>query len=76
MKWWKKALIGTVVLFIVVAGIAFIMFQQIHKTSADAQIEDIRDNKMGSFCGEIFGAGAVVIWFVSYKQRNKNDGNQ
>jgi hypothetical protein len=71
MKWWKKALIGTGILLVIVAGFAFISHQQIVKTSANAQIVDARDDKLGTTCGEITGAGIVIIWVVAYRRRNK-----
>jgi uncharacterized YccA/Bax inhibitor family protein len=71
MKWWKKALIGTGILLVVVAGFAFVSYQQILKTSANAQITDARNDKLGTLCGEITGAGMVVIWVVAYRRRNK-----
>jgi hypothetical protein len=73
MKWWKKALIGTGILFVIVAGFAFASHQQIVKTSADAQIEDSRNDKLGTLCGEITGAGVVFIWVVAYRMRKKHE---
>jgi len=70
MQWWKKALIGTGILLVIVAGIALVQHQQIAKTSANAQEEEARDNKLGTLCGEITGAGAVIIWIVAYRKRN------
>lgn len=76
MKWWKKALIGTGILCIMVAVFAFILFRQIHQTSADRKIEDMRVDKLATLCGEIIGAGTVVIWVFSYKGKTKYNGNQ
>jgi hypothetical protein len=71
MQRWKKVLIGTGIVLVIVAGVAFVQHQQIVKTSANAQEEEIRDNKLGTLCGEITGAGAVIIWVVAYRKRNK-----
>lgn len=71
MKWWKKALISTSILLVIVAGIAFVLHQQIVKTSANAQIVEARDDKLATLCGEITGAGMVIIWVVTYRRRNK-----
>jgi hypothetical protein len=71
MKWWKKAMIGSSILFVVVAGFAFASHQTIVKTSANAQIEDARNDKLGTLCGEIIGAGMVIIWVVAYRKRDK-----
>jgi uncharacterized protein YjeT (DUF2065 family) len=71
MKWWKKALIGTGILFVIVAGLAFVLHRQSIKTSANAQIQDAKDDKLGTLCGEITGAGTVIIWVVAYRRRNQ-----
>jgi hypothetical protein len=54
-----------------VAAFAFVMHQQIVKTSTDAQIETARDDNLGTLCGEIVGAGMVVVWFFAYGRRNR-----
>ena len=71
MKWWKKGLIGTGILLILVAIFAFVLFQQIHQTSANSQIEDMRVDKLATLCGEIVGAGIVVVWFFFFKGKDK-----
>jgi hypothetical protein len=71
MQRWKKVLIGSSIVLVIVAGVAFVQHQQIVKTSANAQEEEARDNKLGTLCGEITGAGAVIIWVVAYRIRNK-----
>jgi hypothetical protein len=71
MTWWKKALIGTGILLVIVSGFAFVQHQQIVKTSANAQEEETRDNKLGTLCGEITGAGSVIIWVVAYRKRSR-----
>jgi hypothetical protein len=71
MKWWKTALIGTGILLVIVAGIAFAKHQQIVKTVTSPQEEETRDNALGTVCGEITGAGIVIIWVVAYRKRNK-----
>ena len=73
MNWWKKALIGTGILLILVAGLGFAVHLHIQRTSANTQIADKRDDAMGSVCGQISGAGMVVIWIVAYKRRAKHD---
>jgi len=70
MKWWKKVLIRTGILFAIVAGVAFVQHQQIAKISANTQEEETRDDKLGTLCGEITGVGAVIIWVVAYRKRN------
>lgn len=71
MRWWKKSLALTIILLVAIVGFVFVMHQQIVKTSPTTQIADMRDDKMGNLCGEVFGAGAVIIWFVCYKTRNR-----
>jgi hypothetical protein len=68
MKWWKKALIYTGILFIIVACLAFTLHRQIIQTSANAQTVDARDDKLGTLCGEISGAGIVIIWVIAYRK--------
>jgi hypothetical protein len=76
MKWWKKALIATGVLLVIDAGFAFAMHQHIHNTSANAQIEGLRDDKLGGLCGQILGAGTPLLWIAAYfrdkKQRSSS----
>jgi hypothetical protein len=69
MKWWNKALIATGVLLICVGALGFVLHRQITKSPANNQIEDNRDDKLGTLCGEIFGAGTVVAWLVAYKTK-------
>lgn len=71
MKWWKKALIGTGILLFIVVGFAFASHQQIVKTSTSDQVEEAKDNKLGTTCGEITGAGTVLIWVLAYRTRKK-----
>jgi hypothetical protein len=71
MKWWKKALIGTLILFVFAVGLAFALHLQILKTSENAKIEDIRDAKLARYCGEIVGASIVIIWFIARRKRDK-----
>jgi hypothetical protein len=69
MKWWKKALIATGVLLICVGALGFVLHRQIVRSSPNSQIEDNRDDKLGTICGEIFGAGMVIVWVVAYKTK-------
>lgn len=71
MQRWKKALIWTGILLAIVAGIAFVQYKQIVKTSENAQIEGARNDKLGTLCGEITGAGIIIIWVVAYRKRSK-----
>ena len=71
MNWLKKALILTIILLIAAVSFTVVMHQQIVRTSVSTQIADMRDDKLGTLCGEVFGAGAVIIWFVCYKTRSK-----
>lgn len=66
MKWWQKALIATVVLIVLDAGFAFVMYQHIQNTSANVQIESIRHEKLGEVCGQILGVWLVIIWIWGY----------
>jgi len=70
MKWWKKALIGTGILPIVVAGLAFVLHQQMLAPSATAEMVDTSNDKLATLCGEITGVGLVIIWVVAYRRRN------
>jgi hypothetical protein len=69
MIWWKKALIQTILLAIAVAALAVVLHHHIVKTSANAQIEDARDDKLGATCGQIYGVGLAIIWIVARRLR-------
>jgi hypothetical protein len=71
MKWWRNALIATVALLICVGVLGFALHRQITKSSPNNQIEDNKDDKLGTLCGETFGAGAVIIWVIAYKTKGK-----
>ena len=64
-------MIGTGILLVIVAGIAFSLHKEILKTSPNTQIEDARNDKLASLCGEIVGVGTVVIWFACFRRRSK-----
>ena len=71
MQWWKKALAATIMLLIVVAGVAFVLRQHNVTTPENAEIVAASNDKLGTLCGEITGAGAVIIWIVAYRGRRK-----
>ena len=71
MKWWKKALIWTGILVAAVAALAFFLDRQVRESSPDPKIREIRDEKMSNLCGQIFGAGLVIIWVVAYKTKDR-----
>lgn len=62
---------ATCVLLMIVAGVAYVQYRQIIKASANTQIEEIKDNQLGTLCGEITGAGIIIVWVVAYRRRSK-----
>ena len=71
MKWWQKALIATAVLIVLDVGLGVVLYQRIHNTSANIKIESIRHDKMDELCGQILGAGLILIWAVAYFKEKK-----
>jgi len=68
VKWWKKAVIGSFMLLLMVGVIGFLMHQRIVQNSFGVSREAY-DEKLETRCGEIVGAGMVLIWVTSYKSR-------
>ena len=71
MIWWKKALLATAILLVVTGAVGFVLHQKIVGDSTNTTVEEAKDNKLATFCGEIAGAGVVVIWIIAYRSRSK-----
>ncbi len=69
MTWWKKALILTIILFLLDGAFAIIMFQHIQNTAPNLASESIRHEKLGSTCGMILSLGMSVIWIGAFLNR-------
>lgn len=66
MIWRKKALILTVILFLLDGGFAITMFHHIQNTAPNLASESIRHEKLGSNCGLILSLGTSIIWIGAF----------
>ena len=61
-------MIGSFMLLLMVGVIGFLLHQRIVQNTSGVNREP-DDERLETRCGEIVGAGMVLIWVMSYKSR-------
>jgi hypothetical protein len=66
MTWWRKALLGTASLSVLVPILAMVMARHNRDHPSRSMSEDVRDYKLGEFCRGFYLYGNLAIWGAFY----------
>lgn len=79
MKWWKRPLIYTVILFVVVVVLSVVVGVYITSNPVEpgpgVLTEEQRFERLGRAATIFMGIGAALIWFPAYTKKKRGDGN-
>ena len=71
MKWWKTALVASLIWTPLIAIGILLMIQHTNKATGSPAPAEAREDKLGETSGPLFGGGQVAIWAVAWGRERR-----
>ena len=71
MKWWKKALVASLIWAALIGLWVWFVGQRIDKLAESPEHAEAWENKMSETSGMLLGAGLVLIWVILWRRERQ-----